>query len=149
MKIRPIALAVSVAVPALFGARNLLGIPAELAAIDHSAPLDPFRLGAILGVATSSFFWFTLAFGQWRTRGQWGIAVAIAGFISIVAQSALFYLAVSSGRVAPTPGVIAHFALFAALPSWALVGAGFLTHLKNPPSIRMDQAIERRRIPGK
>lgn len=132
MRLHSLALAVSLAIPAVFAVRSLLALPDAIAALDYDAPFDAYRWGAICGVIASTIFWLALAYGQWRTRGGWGIALGLLGLVSFAAQTALLYLALQSGRVAPSTDVFVAFALRNALPAWVLVGAGFLAYLKRP-----------------
>lgn len=69
-------------------------------------------MGNIVGAITAILLWFGLAFAQWKTRGGWSLGIGVFSIVTLAVQSFLFYLAISSGRVAADLVVVLRFVCF-------------------------------------
>ena len=129
-----IPLITSIVILVVFGLRSAIGLPAAFRLYDYGELSEAARLGSIAGAFTSVFLLLGLAYGQWRTRGRFGLFIGIFAGIVFVAQSFLMYLAVSSGRVPLSGAVLIKFSVFTVIGVLGLAVSSLIAYAQRPRS---------------
>ncbi len=129
MERRSISLLVSVGILCIFGFRSLVALPSVFLPHGHGQLAESAHSGEIAGAFLAVILTFGFAWGQWRTKGKWGLIVCVFAALTLAVQSILMFFAVNSGHVEATSSGLIKFGLFTLLADLALAISSLVSYL--------------------